>query len=875
MGKRQLVHVAGLALLVLGCGAEESPPAPAPDVALPGVELVDVHLSHALVRPGDALLAGLTFEVREGARIPGDLEVFLHLEDPEERCEGIRVQEDHAPDPPTAWWRAGARTELAARLVELPEELAEGDYLFHVGLYDPRTHLRHAEAEPRVVRVRGDAPSWAELRVPGAREPTRELRADAEVSGEGWRFAVQREPACWELVDERAAVRWTSHPLEPRLASVRFERGEEELVLPFDRVDELEALEGAARLTARFTLPETAAPLAVTLQARAVRDGESLELGWSAVGGGAWSVRSVTLLDRGAWTSDAVSGAVVLPQWLGELAPARGALPRCRELRANDLSMQMGGLLRGGAALLLTWSDHEARLTSRAEYLARWGLTVRSLSLEVDASSPTLELEPLGPGDYTDLARAYRAVAERRGFRQRGPRARDTAGAPVLRLEGFLHTEERPLRHSFDEMLACARHWREDLELDRARVLIAGWNRAGYDSGHPDVWPANEACGGNAGLARCVEGIQALGYQVGLHDNYQDIYQDSPSWDPELVARDEDGQPRAGGVWGGGQSWMVCSRLQAAFAQRNLARLAEVAAPDFVFLDTTLTTRLQVCTHPEHPMSVEDDRAARLELFALAREAFGGLGLEGAREWAVPAADLMEGVLTHRTVHGETFTAIPLFPIVYGDQVDLLTVQADRVGVGDTRSLCDHLVYGELPVVELGPGLYWRAESALVEGDLRDSAFAFARADRGWARDLAPTDRLLKNSYEVLSFTHRAIGGAAMEDHRFVGEAREVEESVHGDVRITVNYGDKPYATRGVILGRFGFLVEAPGFTAFHVLERGGVAYPGGACFTVRSLDGANLADSNRVRVYHAFGARRLALWDAEFEVDREEILER
>ncbi|MCB9916112.1 MAG: hypothetical protein H6828_13370 [Planctomycetes bacterium] len=493
---------------------------------------------------------------------------------------------------------------------------------------------------------------------------------------------------------------------------------------------------------------------------------------------------------------------------------------------------------------------------------------MRSLSLELGADAPACELVPLGRGDYADVARAYRAVAERRGLR--APRAVDarTLGAPVLRLEGEVHADGSSVLHTFDDVLACARHWREDLALERARVLVGGWNRGGYDGGHPDVLPANAACGGDAGLARCARGVRALGYLFGLHDNYQDLYEDAPSWDPELVALDEQGAPRAGGVWGGGQSWMICTTQALAFAQRNLPRVVALAQPDFLFLDTTLTTRLQPCTHAAHPMTAAGDRAARLALFDFARAQAGGLGLEGVREWAVPHADFLEGVMTHRTVHGESFTAVPLFPIVYGDQVDLLTVQADRLRPDRADAVLDHLVYGELPMVEFGAGRYWEAEPELDEALARTPAATFARGDHGWARGLAPTDRLLKNVYELLGGTHRAIAGRAMDAHRFLDAAGLVEQSVFGDVRVTANYGDAPWRVGDTVLGRYGFLVESPRFTAFHALERGGVAYPTGACFALQTLDAGR-----GVRVFHAFGDARVRVGEAVAVVEREQVV--
>ncbi len=41
------------------------------------------------------------------------------------------------------------------------------------------------------------------------------------------------------------------------------------------------------------------------------------------------------------------------------------------------------------------------------------------------------------------------------------------------------------------------------------------------------------------------------------HDNFDDAYRDSPRWDESLIARDSQGGLQQGGVWAGGQSYII------------------------------------------------------------------------------------------------------------------------------------------------------------------------------------------------------------------------------------------------------------------------------------------------------------------------------
>ncbi len=54
-----------------------------------------------------------------------------------------------------------------------------------------------------------------------------------------------------------------------------------------------------------------------------------------------------------------------------------------------------------------------------------------------------------------------------------------------------------------------------------------------------------------------------------------------------------------------------------------------------------------------------------------------------------------------------------------------------------------------------------RKERELPEEQARDPRYVFACADRGWGRDLGTTDRLIKNTWEVLSYLPRIMLRAA------------------------------------------------------------------------------------------------------------------
>jgi hypothetical protein len=75
-----------------------------------------------------------------------------------------------------------------------------------------------------------------------------------------------------------------------------------------------------------------------------------------------------------------------------------------------------------------------------------------------------------------------------------------------------------------------------------------------------------------------------------------------------------------------------------------------------------------------------------------------------------------------------------------------------------------------------------------------------------------------------------------------------------------------------VILPPYGFVIESPTFVAFHALTWDGAEYNKPVLFTIRSLDGKPINDSNKIRVFHGFGEQKLKLKGQILTVAKEEI---
>jgi len=104
-------------------------------------------------------------------------------------------------------------------------------------------------------------------------------------------------------------------------------------------------------------------------------------------------------------------------------------------------------------------------------------------------------------------------------------------------------------------------------------VYLVGWQYNGHDTGYPAIDKVNERIGGYKGLIRLVQEAKKFNAIVSFHDNYDDAYMHSPEWDTEIISRDTEGHLMKGGVWAGGQSYIISSYRYA--KKRGLERVRD------------------------------------------------------------------------------------------------------------------------------------------------------------------------------------------------------------------------------------------------------------------------------------------------------------
>ncbi len=610
-------------------------------------------------------------------------------------------------------------------------------------------------------------------------------------------------------------------------------------------------------------------------------------------------------------TSADVEAGVVVPARAGMFIPADSGKTFEREFGDSvyeGCHLQLWGLTKNHTAAFLTWDDKYTSMGLKSEIDAD-GRQKLSTSITQKKNPGGFTFYACGKGDYNEIADTYQSkIALKKGtyvpwatkIKENSLR-KSLWGATNFKLWSLLDRKMNEasdeevyavVNWTFEEAGQVAEHLKNDLKMDDVLFSMGGWIHRGYDNQHPDVLPAAPELGGNWGLRKAVWAIQNAGYTACLHDNYQDMYKDSPSWDEKYLSKNPDQSPRLGGVWNGGRAYITCSKMALELAQRpqNLEEVLKVSQARAYFIDTTYAAGHLECYDRSHPIDYDGDVYWRCRLSDYARELFGIFGSEDGREWAIPHSDFFEGITgvaghDFHSYKGEEMGAImvPMFEMVYHDTI----AAYGKYGYDQKKAaafVLRHISQGRpLYHHSVPPHLYWSAQEEWPSEDATLPAEAvYSRSEGGWAAGMHPFDIFVKNTHEILSPLNKLTAEMKLTRFDFLTNDRNVARSVfQGDgktVIATVNYGAEPYRSVSIMgedfeIPQYGFVIESSDFVAFNANLYNGVEYTEPVLFTLRSLDGKPVWSSEQVQVFHGFGSPVLKMNGHEYKVNTEDVI--
>ncbi|MBR9999888.1 MAG: hypothetical protein KFF73_13005 [Cyclobacteriaceae bacterium] len=394
-------------------------------------------------------------------------------------------------------------------------------------------------------------------------------------------------------------------------------------------------------------------------------------------------------------------------------------------------------------------------------------------------------------GDYVDLAKVYRQWIMNQGqfvsledkIRAKpylksllGGRAfwinlafpwrRKTTAEDFLLRGDYPYDDGKPLeiRFTYEELEERIEYLKE-LGLKKGLIKIGGWINGGYDNSHQDIWPPEPSLGTLNELKMLLASEPPVLFA--LHDNNQDMYAHTPSF-PKGVNRNADGNLLTGGVWRGGQAYILNSRYSLKYARRNWEQI-KTLEPKAMFVDIITAMQLYQSFEPGDELTKHDDWIAKTELMQFYKDQGAIFGSEEAADFGISYVDWFEN--RHKRVQS---TSIPLWPLVFHDAA-FCTRYGGVSGDDGYPGWLEDMLWGYLPHFFVSPD--WDQE-------------------------------VLFQSIDHVDQWHEKIGTAEMTDHDFLDADFAVEKTSFssGDA-IICNFSDQPFLYQGKVIEAGDYLI--------------------------------------------------------------------
>ncbi len=302
-----------------------------------------------------------------------------------------------------------------------------------------------------------------------------------------------------------------------------------------------------------------------------------------------------------------------------------------------------------------------------------------------------------------------------------------------------------------------------------------GWLNGGYDHSHPDVWPPDPALGS---LDEFKELLTEKGdFITSIHDNYLDIYDDTPSFPKGVIVR-PNGRLMTGGIWSHRQCYILNSRNSLAYLKRNWKHYKSLGIKS-MYIDTLTTMELYQSFEKGNTQTREQDFYQRRELAKFVYDKGIAMGSENISEISVMYTAYGSIHSPGERVQGEN---IPLFQLVFGD---CTLLNMGREFFGPTKNSSKQFIDRQLTTIANG------------------GFMIFGCWQRKWNETLLKN---FKNSFHVDQW-HGKIATSELINHQFLDENDKVEELEYANGhKAIVNFGDKDFFYNNKKIKAFDYL---------------------------------------------------------------------
>ena len=313
--------------------------------------------------------------------------------------------------------------------------------------------------------------------------------------------------------------------------------------------------------------------------------------------------------------------------------------------------------------------------------------------------------------------------------------------------------------------------------IDNVQICYTGWIQKGHDGRSLEIFPVEEAVGGEAKMREAVAFGKSLGYQMTCHIAYTGAFTISNCWDEEYIAKRPDGSLWAKSVWSGGRSYQPCmKRVLELFVEKDYKHIKDIGIEGIFHLDVNSAIRPPYCCDKRHPQTRQQGADAMNAIQRLSHKYFGGQGSEAGFDHVASTLDFSLYTSTYYTYRSKSPLIggrVPLWQVVYHGII--LSNPFLKTMYYMTSSQQDYEV-GRLLMAEFGgrPVIYASTKKVLSN-----------------------LDRIKKEYDDFQKLAHLQL--EFIEDHRQIKDGVFQTTYSNADA-VIVNYNKEPATCRGITI---------------------------------------------------------------------------
>ena len=336
--------------------------------------------------------------------------------------------------------------------------------------------------------------------------------------------------------------------------------------------------------------------------------------------------------------------------------------------------------------------------------------------------------------------------------------------------------ETEPPMHvacTFEQVIKIMREYKKN-GIEKADFSLVGWNIKGHDGRWPQILPAEESLGGNEGLAELISVAKELGYKITCHTNSTDAYNIANNFDKNDLVINRLGEYYwRDAYWAGGKAYQICPECSLRLAKETLPAVRELSFSGTHYIDVITSVMPYTCYNPLHPLNKKQAVEKWNELFAYAKDLFGGISCENACDHTMKDCNF---VLYVSFFNGDlpkyVDESVPFWQIVYhGIVVSNPHATTVNAIASDKTKLLKAIEYGGRPV------LYYYSK--------------FVNDGKNWISDkdfTADNDEQIKRTAALAAEEYNIFKPLTHLQYEFIEEHEKLSENVY---RTTYSDGTK------------------------------------------------------------------------------------